>query len=53
MIWFVAPSYRQAAQIAWKILKALVLPLNCVAKINETDLSMKFKNGSLSPSGCP
>lgn len=47
VIWFVAPSYRQAAQIAWKILKSLVLPLNCVSKINETDLSMEFKNGSL------
>lgn len=47
VVWFVAPSYRQAAQIAWKILKALLTPLSSTRKTNETDLSIKLKNGSI------
>jgi len=47
VVWFVAPSYRQAAQIAWKILKALLAPLGSTRKMNETDLSIELKNGSI------
>jgi hypothetical protein len=47
VVWFVAPSYRQAAQIAWKILKNLLAVLNSAAKINETDLSVELLNGSV------
>lgn len=46
VVWFVAPSYRQAAQIGWKILKSLV-PSNNAKKVNETDLSIELKNGSM------
>ncbi len=46
VVWFVAPSYRQAAQIGWKILKGLI-PKNNAGKINETDLSIELRNGSV------
>lgn len=46
VVWFVAPSYRQAAQIGWKILKSLV-PKNNSRKTNETDLSIELHNGSV------
>ena len=44
VVWYVAPSYRQAAQIAWKALKNLV-PHGWVTKINETDLALELRNG--------
>jgi hypothetical protein len=43
-IWYVAPTYRQAKEIAWKLLKRLIPP-GWTQKINETDLSIEFKNG--------
>ena len=46
MIWFVAPTYRQASQVAWKILKSLVTK-EYRPKINETDLSLELPNGSI------
>jgi hypothetical protein len=46
VLWFVAPSYRQAQQIAWRILKGL-MPKGNALKWNETDLSVELKNGSI------
>ena len=45
-IWYIAPSYRMAKQIAWDHLKARLYSLNWIAKVNESDLSIKLVNGS-------
>lgn len=37
--WYVAPSYRQAKQISWKMLKEALTFLNWSVRYNETDLS--------------
>ena len=44
--WYVAPTYRQAKQIAWKDLKRMV-PYSQIIATNETDLSVELKNGSM------
>jgi hypothetical protein len=41
-IWYVAPSYRQAKQISWKMLKEAIISLHWKAKFNETDLSCRI-----------
>ena len=41
--WYIAPTYRQAAQIAWAKLKELV-PAEYVAAKNESDLSLTLVN---------
>jgi hypothetical protein len=38
-VWYVAPSYRQAKQISWKMLKEAIASLNWAVKYNESDLS--------------
>lgn len=38
-VWYVAPSYRQAKQISWKMLKEAISALQWKAKYNESDLS--------------
>lgn len=38
-VWFVAPTYRQAEQIAWRDLKRMI-PAAAIAKKNESDLSI-------------
>lgn len=43
--WYIAPTYRQAKQIAWKMLKRLI-PHDWVASWNETDLTATLLNGS-------
>lgn len=45
-LFYVAPTYRQAKQIAWKDLKAKLIRFKWVKKINETDLTAVLKNGS-------
>ncbi|MDX5369485.1 MAG: terminase family protein [Alphaproteobacteria bacterium] len=52
-VWYVAPTYSMAKQIAWEKLKEII-PLDWVAKnhmgqpaINETMLSVKLINGSI------
>ena len=45
-IWYVAPTYKAAKDIAWDMLKEQV-PKSWVRKINESELSMKLKNGSV------
>jgi len=44
--WYTAPTYRQAKQIAWSMLRGF-LPREAVASRNETDLSLTLINGSI------
>jgi hypothetical protein len=46
LIWYIAPTYRQAKQIAWDILKGYVIEQNIVKKKNESELSITLINGS-------
>lgn len=46
-IWYVAPTYRQAKMITWKKLRNKLVDLKWAKKINETELSIELKNGSL------
>jgi len=43
--WYTAPTYRQAKQIAWKMLQGFI-PAEAVISKNETDLTMTLTNGS-------
>ena len=43
--WYTAPTYRQAKQIAWAMLKSFI-PVEAIATRNETDLSLTLINGS-------
>ena len=45
LCYYVAPTYRQVKEIAWLMLKRL-LPLGHVAAVNESELSVTFKNES-------
>ena len=45
-VWYIAPSYRMAKQIVWQPLKWRLTDLKWVEKINESDLSIRLKNGS-------
>ena len=45
-IWYVTSSYRSAKMIAFKQLKEVLLDLNWVEKINESELMVTLKNGS-------
>lgn len=44
-IWYVAPSYKQAKNIMWQMLREVV-PQVAVVKRHETDLFIRFKNNS-------
>ena len=43
--WYVAPTYKAAKEIAWDMLKSAIRDRD-VSKINESELSIRFKNGS-------
>lgn len=45
-IWYIAPSYRQAKMIAWRMLLKY-LPEQAVLKKNESELTAELKNGSV------
>ncbi len=45
-VWYVAPTYRQAKQIAWNMLKERLVPLHWVRRRNESDLTLELVNGS-------
>ena len=45
LYWYVAPSYRQAKMIAWKLIKSFTSFLK--PKYNESELSVTFSNGSV------
>tara|TARA_Y100001937_G_scaffold120978_1_gene179075 strand:+ start:320 stop:1558 length:1239 start_codon:yes stop_codon:yes gene_type:complete len=44
--WYVAPSYRQAKQIAWVKIKEILQDLRWIKRINEAELTIFLKNGS-------
>jgi PBSX family phage terminase large subunit len=44
-IWYVAPSYKQAKNIMWQMLREVV-PQVAIVKRHETDLFIRLKNGS-------
>jgi len=46
LCWYVAPSYRQAKQIAWVEIKKILGDLNWIKKVNEAELTLTLKNGS-------
>jgi len=45
-VWYVAPTYKAAKDIAWDMLKDEV-PKGWIRKINESELSMRLVNGSV------
>ena len=44
-VWYVAPTYRQAQQICWQILKTRLMAGRWISQINESRLSITLKNG--------
>jgi len=44
-VWYVAPTYKAAKEIAWDMLTSQI-PMEYVGKTNETSLSITLKNGS-------
>lgn len=46
-VWYVAPTYRQAKQILWRKLKHKLQDLRWSSKVNESELSILLKNGSV------
>jgi hypothetical protein len=46
-VWYVAPTYKQAKQIVWRKLKHKLQDLRWAKKVNESELSIELKNGSL------
>lgn len=46
LLWYVAPTFRQAKMICWKLIWKL-LPPELPVKRNEAELSMTFENGSV------
>ena len=46
-VWYVAPTYKQAKQIVWRKLKNKLQDLRWTKKVNETELTIELKNGSL------
>lgn len=46
VVWFIAPTYRQAKMIAWKEFKTLIPRETLQRKPNETELYFVFKNGA-------
>ena len=46
-VWYVAPTYRQAKQIVWRKLKHKLQDLKWTRRVNESELSIELKNGSV------
>lgn len=46
-IYYVSPTYRMSKTIAWKKLRNKLVDLRWAKKINETELSIELKNGSM------
>jgi hypothetical protein len=46
-VWYVAPTYKQAKQIVWRKLKHKLQDLRWSKKVNESELTIELKNGSL------
>lgn len=45
IVWYIAPTYKQAKAIMWAMLKEIV-PFEIIAKTNETELKFELINGS-------
>ena len=45
IVWYIAPTYKQAKSIMWSMLTDVV-PTEAITKKNETELSIRLKNGS-------
>lgn len=45
IIWYIAPTYKQAKQILWEMLIEMI-PKEAIEKRNETELKIVLKNGS-------
>jgi phage FluMu gp28-like protein len=54
MYWYLAPTYKQAKQIAWRILKEIIktLPEEIIGKINESELSAEIGSSLIQLKGC-
>jgi phage terminase large subunit len=46
-VWYVSPSYKMSKNIVWRKLKNKLQDLRWAKKINETELSILLKNGSV------
>jgi phage terminase large subunit len=46
LYWIISPSYRQSKQIHWRALQSLI-PRDWIAKVNQQELSVILKNGSI------
>lgn len=46
LVWYVAPTYRQAKGIMWKPLKTRLREINWVKKVNETELTIELVNNT-------
>lgn len=46
-IWYIAPTYKQAKLITWRKLKNKLVDLKWAKKINESELTILLKNGSV------
>ena len=46
-VYLIFPSYRMARTVGWKKLKEKLLDLKWIKKVNETNLEITLKNGSL------
>lgn len=44
---YVAPTYRQAKQVIWDELKNRLYAVKWIKKVNESDLNIQLKNGSI------
>ena len=44
---YVAPTYRQAKQVIWDELKNRLYAVKWIDKVNESDLNIRLKNGSV------
>lgn len=45
IVWYIAPTYKQAKQIMWTMLREIT-PEVAIKKTNETELKIEFVNGS-------
>lgn len=46
-VWYVSPSYKMAKNIVWRKLKNKLIDLRWAKKVNETELKIELKNGSV------
>jgi hypothetical protein len=46
-VYVIYPTYKQAKKVLWKSLRKKMVAVNWVSKINETELTLELKNGSV------